>query len=169
LIIIATYLLLVFSVSQPKKKKKSNVKRFEEPESEPEPEPTPSSSGPVKEMRGLGYHPLKDIWEDTVQSIVWELMDRLSIQWHLIHPCRLGVEYDEEGEYHHSSTWPPVLLIYVEVKRLKALREARPGFEEELAEGWKEIKKKFEIDKDEDEHEMVCVIQQCRPWPSYRA
>ena len=46
---------------------------------------------------------------------------------------------------------------------LKVLRETRPGFEE-VAEGWKEIKKKFEIDKDEEEEEMVCKITGCLSW-----
>jgi hypothetical protein len=145
-----------------KKKKTKNVPRSEFPESEPE--PTPSRSGPGKRMGDLGNHPLKAIWEDTVQPVVWELLARLSIQWHAIYPCRLGVTYDEEGEYHHPSTWPPVLWIWVEVKDLRVLRKTRPGFEEEVAEGWKEIKKKFEIDSAEEEEEMVCKITECTTW-----
>jgi hypothetical protein len=151
-------------VPQPSKKKKKSKKvpRFESPEPEPR-EPTHSRSGPVRQMGSLYYHTLKDIWKDTVQPVVWELLAKLSIQWTAILPCRLGIEYDEEGEYHHPSTWPPVLWIWVEHKQLKVLRETRPGFEEEVAEGWKEIKKKFEIDKDEEE-EMVCEITGCTSW-----
>jgi hypothetical protein len=154
---------LVFSVPQPKKKKQKskNAPRSESPE--PKPEPAPSTSGPRKRMGDLGYHPLKAIWEDTVQPAVWELLSKLSIPWTAIFPCRLGIEYDEEGEYHHPSTWPPVLWIRVEVEDLKVLRETRPGFEEEVAEGWKEIKKKFKIDNDEEE-EMVSKITGCRSW-----
>jgi hypothetical protein len=111
-------------------------------------------------MGDLGYHPLKDIWEDAVQPVVSELLAKLSITWHAIYPCRLGVTYDEEGEYHPPSTWPPVLWIWVEAEDLKVLRETRPGFEEEVAEGWREVKKKFEIDNDEEE-EMVCTIIGC--------
>jgi hypothetical protein len=51
----------------------------------------------------------------------------------------------------------------VEAEDLKVLRETRPGFEEEVAEGWREIKKKFEIDNDEEE-EMVCTITGCNNW-----
>jgi hypothetical protein len=80
-------------------------------------------------MVDLDDHPLNDIRKDTVLPVVWELLAKLLIQWHAIYPCRLGVEYDEEGEYYHSSTWPPVLWIWVETKHLKVLREARPRFQ----------------------------------------
>jgi hypothetical protein len=49
----------------------------------------------------------------------------------------------------------------VETKYLKVLRETRPGFQEEVVEGWNEIKTKFEIDKEEV---VVCEISGCRTW-----